>query len=162
MRKPLERLYDFPPSVGLVFPEYDPDVPSTLESVSVTEQHHANDCDIHNIVARYNTTGLWSDNLVSSNRKPMYGDFTNVDYLGLQNQIAQINSEFSLLPSDIRRKFNDDPQVMIDFIANPDNKSECISIGLLPHEQQDVVVAAAPASSLDEALNLAPDGVKTT
>lgn len=91
--------------------------------------------------------------------EPMYGDFTNVgDFLDCQTRINHAEEQFMSLPSDLRRRFHNDPAEVIEFVNDPDNLEEARELGLLPKpevipaEMPDVgtPVPAAPAASEHE------------
>lgn len=137
-KKRMSGIYTYPKKPGLSFAKENP------KSISKTQQHFKADADIHTIMDRYTHTGLYYDPLKPPTRQPQYGDYSNVDYQGLQNTIAKINNDFSLLPSNIRRMFGDNPQIMIDWLSNPENKEEAIKLGLLPRKEE-----AKAASTVD-------------
>ena len=137
-------IYDYERVSGLSFNENDP------KSQSRTQQHFKDDADIHTIIDRYTRTGLYYDPLNPPTIQPQFGDYTNVDYVNLQNTIAKVNNDFSLLPSEIRRKFNDNPAILLDFLANPENKDEAIKIGLLPHEVVDTPETTPTITTVSE------------
>lgn len=105
-------------SVGIVFTE-----------PSRTKQSELADSDINNIMARYATTGQIT-HLQSG--QPLYGDFSEVeDYQTSLNKVMSAEERFNSLPSEIRKKFDYNPQNMVDFILNPDNREECINLGFI-------------------------------
>ena len=44
----------------------------------------------------------------------------------------QLMLAFIFLPSKIRKKFENDPKVFLDFVCNPENVDELRTMGLLP------------------------------
>ena len=55
----------------------------------MTMQSFRDECDINNIIARYETTGFLVDPMVASRRTPSFGDFSKLpDYMEAQNIIA--------------------------------------------------------------------------
>lgn len=103
---------------------------------SKTHQSYLKECDINNIMAKYKKTGFFYDpSKKLTPRKPMFGDFSGVgDFAGVLNRINQINNDFLRLPAATRAKFDNDPSVMLDFIAKPENLKEAVSLELLPKE----------------------------
>ena len=96
---------------------------------SRTKQAFADECDINNILARYNRSGL-IDHV--STYGGQYGDFVEVtDYHSSLNQIREANDMFMSLPAKVRSKFENDPGAFLDFVLNEDNKSEMANLGLL-------------------------------
>ena len=85
-------LYDYEPVKGLVFSDEVP------ESISMTQQCFKDESDIHYLIERFENNGSFYDRMQVATRKPQFGDFSDVDYQSLQNTIAQVNNDFSLLP----------------------------------------------------------------
>ena len=95
---------------------------------SRTKQSFLEEADINNIMRKYINTGV----LPVGDRKPTYGDFSSgAEYQDLQNQLIQAQQEFELLPADIRDRFGNSPEAMIDFLSDPENEAEAIAIGLI-------------------------------
>lgn len=117
----------------------------TFTLPSRTKQSELEASDINNIMARYATTGTIT-HLASG--QPLYGDFSEVeDYQASLNKVMSAEERFMSLPSEIRKKFDYDPQKMVEFILNPDNKEECVKYGFINSDIQHVndVVNLAPA-----------------
>jgi len=58
------------------------------------------------------------------------------DYQEAQNFIADANSAFENLSSDIRYKFDNDPAKLLEFLQHPKNKEEAIELGLIDPPQK--------------------------
>lgn len=100
-------------------------------SPSKTQQHFKDECDVNKIIARYSTTGIIPDELIRSG-EGVYGDFSNIeDFQTMQNKIIKARESFESLPSAIRRRFNDDPAQLIDFVSNKDNYDEAVKLGIV-------------------------------
>lgn len=109
--------------------ERKPSVGITFTEPSRTKQSELADSDINNIMARYATTGQITHLQAG---QPLYGDFSEVeDYQTSLNKVMSAEDKFNSLPSDIRKKFDYNPQNMIDFILNPDNREECVKLGFI-------------------------------
>lgn len=68
-----------------------------------------------------------------------YGDFSGYsDFHGLKNRLIQAEEEFMALPSQIRRRFNNDAGEMIDFINDPENATEAALMGLIEKIEPDL------------------------
>ena len=63
----------------------------------ITEQHHAEQCDVNNILATYMKTGV----LPAIDPNAQYGDLSDFDYQSMQNQIANARSLFEQLPENV-------------------------------------------------------------
>lgn len=101
------------------------------EDATRTQQHFKDETDINNILRQFNVTGLLPQKAMS----PRYGDFTGIgDYHSALNQVIAAEGEFMTLPAQLRARFNNDPQELIEFLENPENKQEAIKLGLLNTE----------------------------
>lgn len=116
-------------------------IQSVPEGVSMTQQHMGPETDINNIVSKYLRTGTLGN--PSATRQAIFGDFTAIDYMDMQNAIADIDQQFASLSSKIRRRFNNSAYQLVRFIENPDNRDEAVKLGILegampPSNQLDV------------------------
>lgn len=127
--------------------ERKPSVGITFTEPSRTKQSELADSDINNIMARYATTGQIT---YLQAGQPLYGDFSEVeDYQTSLNKVMSAEDKFNSLPSDIRKKFDYNPQNMIDFILNPDNREECVKLGFINRpvvENSQAVVVSSDGS----------------
>ena len=102
------------------------------DSPSRTKSEFKDEADVNNIVAQCIKKAIA---LPSGDRQPMFEDFSNIGtYQDAVSSVAQANEEFSHLPSELRAKFDNNVQSLIDFMGDPENKEEAISLGLLPEE----------------------------
>ena len=96
-----------------------------------TEQHHKMECDINNIIKKYDRTGLITH---ISKIEAKFGDFTGEEFQTMQNIVAGAKTMFNELPVEIRKEFDNDPQKLISFMENPDNRERAIELGLIDKE----------------------------
>ena len=97
-----------------------------------TEQHHADSCNIENILAEYDRTGVVSN---INKAVAQYGDFSEVnEFQESQNMVIQYSNAFMELPSEIREQFNNDAGSFFEFASNPANKEQMQSMGLIEQE----------------------------
>lgn len=108
---------------GLKFDESDP------KSVSRVQKHFQADSDINNIIAKYKKTGILGNPSLSG-RKPMYGDFSDVDFAATQRKIAMIRNAFGIMPEDIQKRFENNPDKLLEFLADDKNNEEAVKLGL--------------------------------
>jgi len=95
---------------------------------SLTQQHFKDDCDINNIINKYEKTGQ----LPLSNKVGRYADYSELtDYQGMLQTIQDAQDAFMELPALIRSKFRNNPGEMINFLQNPNNREEAIKLGLV-------------------------------
>ena len=66
-----------------------------------------------------------------ANGTPSYGDFSSVlEFQQAQNILIEAQDAFDALPASLRKRFDNDPAVMLEFIENPDNREEAEKLGL--------------------------------
>jgi len=100
------------------------------EEEKMTKESMAAECNINNIMERYEKTGL-HDHV--NTHKGDYGDYTEVqDYQISLNQIIEAERMFSSIPSAIRSRFNNSPSEFLEFVSDPENNPEMREIGLIP------------------------------
>lgn len=109
---------------------YDPSVRTCLsfDTQTRTKQSFKAECDINNIMTKYAKTGVLEH---TRNVQGAYGDFSNVpDFQEAQNRIIQAQEAFMALPAAIRKRFDNDPGQLMDFVNDPDNLEEAVKLGL--------------------------------
>lgn len=112
---------------------------------SRTQQHFKDNCDINSIIKRHSRTGV----LPLNSRQPLYGDFSNITTLHeLKNRLYEINADFMKLPSYTRAKFQNNPEVMLEWLNDPNNTNEAVKLGLLPKEM--FIVPTIPEKDLNK------------
>lgn len=94
----------------------------------LVEQHHKNDCDINNIIRKYDTQGI----ILHVNKAvAQYGDFTEInEYQESLNTVIKAEEAFTQIPSDIRKKFGNDAGAFFEFATDPKNVDKMIEYGL--------------------------------
>jgi len=106
-----------------------------------TQQQFREEADINTIVRRFGVTQM----LPTTFKPPMTGDFTEVtDFHTAMNAVRSAEESFMQLPAHMRVRFGHDPQKMIDFLGNPENREEAIKLGMMnkpPEPTRDVVTA---------------------
>ena len=95
---------------------------------SRTKQSFKDECDINQILAKYQTQGI-VDHI--NKHEPQYGETTSLTYQDSMQIVAKANSMFEELPATVRKRFNNQPEQFLDFVQNPENKSELQKMGLL-------------------------------
>lgn len=137
--------YDPAPPVNLTF---DPDE-------NMTEQQHVLDCDINNIIERSRRTGILGDPYAMPTVPMQYGDFTDApSYQDAMTYIVTAQQAFEALPSNMRKRFENDPGQLIDFLGKEENRDEAIRLGLIPRPDNSIPsnsAAAEPGSSANAA-----------
>jgi phage internal scaffolding protein len=109
--------FDRPQDSGIVF---------TMPTMA--QQHFKDECDINSIMKRYTQTGL----LPQSSREFFYGDVSEqLDYRQALDFLNNAQDNFDALPAVLRKRFDNDPGQLLDFLANPDNREEAVRLGLV-------------------------------
>lgn len=131
---------------------FDPPVcePFFDDASSLTHQSFAAEADIRTIMARYGSTGSFIDSTVDcSTRTPSYGDFSTLpDFHAAQNIVAQSVEHFESLNVNLRERFGYDPANLLEFLNDPANRQEAISLGIV---SDDNLPQAAPQQASAEA-----------
>jgi len=99
---------------------------------SLTRQEFVEECDVNNILTRFKQTG--DVNLLNlTERKAMYGDFTGLpdSYHSALNYVKGAEQAFLTIPADVRARFDNDPQKLLNFMSDPKNCDELVSLGLV-------------------------------
>lgn len=97
---------------------------------SRTRQEFAEDCDINNIMAKYETTGFLPQNV--NTREPAYLDLSNTP-TRLQDALALVEeaqTAFMTLPAEIRRDLDNSPINFVEWAQDPANADTLRKYGL--------------------------------
>lgn len=126
-----------------------------------TKQSFKAECDINNIMAKYQKTGVLD---FARKNEPRYGDCIGAEYNAAMLVVAGARSMFEGLPSSTRAFFDNDPALFLDFVDDPANYSKMAAMGLLVPEGErkhdpargtpktdEAAVKAAEAALRDEA-----------
>ncbi len=107
-----------------------------------TKQSFRKEADINFIVARSLKTGMLVDPRVVAKREAIFGDFTQVgDFQDAQLRIVKGREAFESLSSSIRARFQNEPGLLLDFMADEANREEAQELGIIP---KDDTVPAEP------------------
>lgn len=113
---------------------YDMDAASDESALSCdheedrTQQHFAEECDINTIVKRFGLTG----ELPEVVRVPVSGDFTDVvDFQTAMEAVRRAQEGFMELPGELRYRFGNDPQKLMEFMEDGRNLEEARKLGLV-------------------------------
>ena len=93
-----------------------------------TEQNHTKQCDVNEIIKKYDQHGLISH---VNRLEAKYGDMTGKDYKESLDLVIKVKREFDELPSNIRKEFSNDPAEYLAFMENPENRDRAIELGLI-------------------------------
>lgn len=108
-----------------------------------TKQSFKDECDINNIVKKFNKTGQLPE-MIKQN--PQYGDYSSgMDYQEACNLVIKADQQFQALPARVRERFNNDAKQFLIFATNPQNGLEMAKMDLLTPEAKERVLKASQA-----------------
>ena len=98
-----------------------------------TKQSFKRDCDINQIMAKFQKTGV----IAHVNRHAgEYGFASSNDFTESMQIVTKAQAMFDDLPSSIRSKFANQPELFLAFVQDPDNLAEMQTMGLLSSEAE--------------------------
>jgi len=92
------------------------------------KQSFAAECDVNNILAQYDRTGMLSH---LAKIEPRYGDTTGFDFTRSMDLLNEAEKMFMGLPASMRAEFDNQPANFFEFVQNPQNRDEAIKMGLI-------------------------------
>ncbi len=96
---------------------------------SRTVQSQKDSTDINKIMDKYHKTGMITH---LQQKQGQYVDLSSLgDYQHSLQTVIDAQAAFMTLPSTVRKKFANDPQELLTFLSNPQNKEEAITLGLI-------------------------------
>lgn len=117
---------------------------------SRTKQSFKADCDINNILKRFDKTGVLTH---MNQRQPLYIDASEMlSYRDALNQVAQVNQHFEDLPSAIRAEFDNDPALYLDWVVSstPEERQALVyGSSALPTDSPPAPAPAEPQGASD-------------
>jgi len=107
---------------------------TVIEGKSMTKQSMKDECDINNIVKKYDRTGVLTH---VNTYEAQYGEVSAQDFLEAMLIVKEAENMFQSLPSEVRSRFDGDPAKFLEFMDNPDNIDEMVELGLAEYQEQD-------------------------
>lgn len=105
-----------------------PDGKTEYPDASLAKQSFAQECDINYILKN---NALVAPLTPEQYQAQNFVDLGNaVDYHFAKNYLIEANNAFMSLDANIRARFQNDPGRFFDFVQNPDNQEELITLGL--------------------------------
>lgn len=93
----------------------------------VTDPSGAEDADINNIVSRFHKTGV----LPNINVAAVYADVSNaLSYQDALQTVINAENQFMALDAKTRKKFSNNPSEFLEFVDDPQNAAELVTMGL--------------------------------
>lgn len=114
-----------------------------------TKQSHKDECDINQIMSRFQRTGAITH---FNQHSAHYEDLTGFDYTEAMQQVAAAQSMFNELPSSLRDRFQHDPANFLDFVQDPANTHEMAELGLLNEAASERIAAETVSVSAEGGL----------
>lgn len=95
----------------------------------LTQQSAKDECDINKIIERAKRGA----DIPVNDAQPRYADFTVIptDLRECLNVVREADAVFMGLDAQIRRRFDNDPAKMLDFLNDDKNRDEAIKLGLV-------------------------------
>lgn len=108
---------------------HDTIVTDCSDDPGFTQQHHLNDVDINQIIARFEKTGeLTHRNPV----EPIYGDVSEIGVFHECLEVVERAKEaFALLPASVRSRAGNNPGNLESVLRDPENQEMLIKVGVL-------------------------------
>lgn len=98
------------------------------EPIYFTEQNHKKECDVNEIIKKYDRTGL----LTHVKRiEAQFGDMTGASFRKMQDEVARAKTMFEQFPADVKKRFDNDISKLLEFMESPENREEGIKLGLI-------------------------------
>lgn len=95
---------------------------------SPVKQSMAAECDINNIMRKNQKTGLITH--VNQHNGSYDNLIAGGDYHDHLNACIEAQTAFDTLPAQIRNQFRNDPGAFLEFVQDPENASELVTMGL--------------------------------
>lgn len=112
---------------------------------SMTKSAPGYEADVNVIIGRYVKTG---DASVFNQRIGAYADVSEVgDYQSCVAKVKAAEAAFMTLPAKVREQFRNDPQELVDAMADPARRGELESAGIVVPPNLDSSVGGAAKSS---------------
>lgn len=93
-----------------------------------TEQSHKKECDVNEILKKYDKTGLITH---VAKFEGKFGDITGIEFKEMNDIISGAKSMFETLPVEIRTYFKNDPENLLEFMEHEENREKAIELGLI-------------------------------
>ena len=132
-------------------PVHDPEI----HGPSQVQQHFKEECDINNIIAKYNATGNISHFTKSPGQYAVHDGTTFTEAMFI---IKDAQAGFDELPSHIRSHFDNDPAKFMDAAHDPDRHQEFVDLGWINPEEALGPVEVHVVNQGENAPQGAPEG----
>lgn len=110
-----------------------------------TKQSFKAECDINNIMARYQRTGVLD---FVAKHQGRYADVTGLEFQSAQDLIVGAKEMFMDLPSKVRSRFQNDAGQFLEFMSDPQNTEEAIKLGLAKRRPVEATPLPTPPAGV--------------
>lgn len=129
-----------PRKVRSPYEAYDDPGVDCSNDPGVTDGSQAAELDVNQIIRRAQKSGI----LPGADIERVYADVSySKDYHSALNIILQANKQFMGLEAELRARFDNDPAKFMDFMHDPKNVEEMISLGLAERREAPTPQPAA-------------------
>lgn len=98
------------------------------------QQHYKEECNINNIVRKI-AKGFVPPMVA---QRPFYADVSGVeDYQTSLTKVVKAQQQFDMLPANIRAKFFNRPENLIEWLQDENNRSEAEKLGLVEKQPKN-------------------------
>ena len=119
-----------PKHVGFGVPHRcnDVDVATVNGEPSMARQEFKDEVDINNIMKKYDDRL----NAVPFTASGQYGDFSQItEFRDMLDTVIYAQEAFASLPASMRKRFGNDPALLLEFLQDEANYDEGVKLGLL-------------------------------
>ena len=125
---------------------------------SMTQEHFREETEILNIIRRHDRNGVIEH---INKGTAIYGDFSEItDYRDMIHKLREADSAFAQVPSDIRKRFENDPAKFFNFVTDQNNHSALAEMGLVMKKEPQPKTNSSP--NTEEEKPLSPEGEGAT
>ena len=134
---------------------FSPRIPvfETNDEPSMTQQHFKDSCDINQIVAKFQTTGVINH---VKQYGDVYGEMDGATFTDNMMAVTRAQNMFNDLPSSTREFFDHDPAKFLDYVDCLDEASdlaEAAQLGLLDPDSPSYALAMNGAQNASQAVS---------
>lgn len=114
--------------------------PVCFTGPGLTKQEFAKEVDINHIMKRYISTGQLNNRI--DGLQPIFADVSGIgDYADVLRRVDAAREAFAGLSAEVRSRFRNDSNELVEFLHDSRNRDEAIKLGLLPAPPKVEVVA---------------------
>lgn len=124
---------------------YDPvdEVDTNTVGESMTQQQFKDECDINNILRRYADYGTCDHIMRKEGRYVDCSDITAKTFQEHLDFMLDFEEHFDSLPEKVREFFDDDPTMLMEYLADGKNYDKLTELGVLKRKDSE---ASEPTS----------------